>query len=419
MPEGGSLYVPASSVELYKEALVWKDFIVKPILDELMSLTINLPIGCADGRCKDMRLEVVNAKSGVRQKYIISDRMTYVFDLVPDCVYNVYLYCKKGDELSKMENIELGDAPVSITLPDLKALYDVTLKVRQPNGTDISSMVTARWFGSDGNYITTGNMVEQLTKGTKLTLELKLPDELARTYVLPQTVQFEVTDTDNEVVVILEPLNQRTLTGLVVNDDNGSYISGAMVQMTQMLNGRYKHDTQTTSDNYGAYELSPFDGEFILTLSHEGYLNKTINMVCDESLENLPTVRMTPIKTTTIAIKANGYDDYNDLYLDVYDETKDAAVNDIHLQYPYLVLPEDVGEDDLLRVTAHSHDAHFMDVTATMTVSDGQLTLDIVPLGGVQVTYTKSDNNLVRALLYDGNGAERHHPQARWCGSCI
>jgi len=406
MTEGATLYVPVSSVELYKEADGWKDFVVKPISDELTALTVNLPLACADGRCKDMRLEVVNANSGVRQKYIISDRMAYVFDLVPDCIYNVYLYSQKGDRLTQMENIELGSTAKSILLPNLRALYDVTLRVRQPDGTDASSMVTARWFTADGTYITTGNCLTQLTEGTKLTVEVRLPEDLARVYVLPQTVEFEVADTNNEVVVDLKPLQQRELTGLVMNDDDGSYLTGALVQLTQELNGRYKHDAQTNSDSYGAYTLSLYDGPATLTVSHDGYLNTTVYLGgYEEGMESLPAVRLKPIKTTTIVLKVNGYDDYSDLYLDVYNVSKKAAVTDIRLQYPYLVLPEDVGDADRLIVTAHSHEGHFNDVTAAMLVSDGQLTLDITPYGSLQVTYDETYNDAVRALLYDDQGS--------------
>ncbi len=403
--EGAFLYVPAASVELYQEADVWKDFIIYPLTDELTSLNVTLPLACADGRCKNMRLEVMNAKSGVRQKYIITDRMTYTFDLIHDCTYNIYIVSQKGEVLSQMENIELGTAPVNVTLPDLKTLYDVTLNVVLDNGTDVTDEVTAKWYDADGNYVTSGQQVTQLTEGYQLSVDVTLPEALARVCQMPERVEHTVAATNNKISVTLQPLEQKALCALVVNDEDGTYLNGAWLQATQTLNGHYNHNASGTTDTYGSCELTLFSGvPATLTVSLDGYYTESVNIDNIADMEALPTVRLKPFKGTTVTLLMEGYDDYKDLYVDVYNNTKEGNVSGFRLQYPYLVLPEGIGEDDVLAITAHSQQHRFADVTQTMTVKDGKLILSIVAKGSVEATYGESKNEAVRAMLYNAEG---------------
>lgn len=407
IPEGAFLYVPSASIDLYKEAEQWKDFIIYPIADELTALTVQLPVDCADGRCKNMRLEVVNAKSGVRQKYIVSDRMTYVFDLIHDCPYHVYLVTQKGEVLSQMENIDLGTSPINITLPDLKPLYDVTLRVVQENGIDVTPQVEVHWLDANGNALGSGTTLTQLTEGCRLTAVITLPEALARTCQLPARVEHTVTATadDNEITVTLLPLAKKTLSALVVNDEGGAYLNGAWVQATQTLYGRYNHNSSGATDNYGMSDLTLYsDVPATITVSHNGYYTETVNIDNIAELEYLPTVRLRPFKGITVGLIANGYSDYQDIAVSVANETKGTAIPDARLQYPYLVLPESVDSTDVLAITAHSMMDRFVDVTQTMTVSDLKVVFTITANGSVEATYENSKNESVRAMLYDADG---------------
>lgn len=403
--EGAFLYVPAASVELYQEADVWKDFIIYPLIDELSSLNVTLPLACSDGRCKDMRLEVVNAKSGVRQKYIITDRMTYTYDLVYDCTYHVRIVSQKGEILSQVENIELGRNTIDVTLPDLKELYDVTLSVIQNNGIDVTDEVTAKWYDAEGNYIASGQQVSQLTEGYQLSVAVTLPEALARVCKLPERVEHTVTVDDNKITVTLHPLVQKTLTALVVNDEGGTYLNGAWVQATQTINGRYNHNASGATDNYGMSDLTLYsDVPATITVSHNGYYTESVNIDNIAELEYLPTVRLKSFKGITVGLLMNGYDDYNDLVVSVHNNTKENNVNDIRFQYPYLVLPESVDSTDVLAITAHSQVGQFEDVTQTMTVSDLKVTLDIVAKGSLEAKYGTSQNESVLAMVYNSEG---------------
>ena len=407
IPEGAFLYVPSASIDLYKEAEQWKDFIIYPVADELTSLTVQLPVDCADGRCKNMRLEVVNAKSGVRQKYIVSDRMTYVFDLIHDCPYHVYLVSQKGEVLSQMENIDLGTSPINITLPDLKPLYDVTLRVVQQNGIDVSPQVAVHWLDANGNALGSGTTLTQLTEGCRLTAVITLPEALARTCQLPARVEHTVaaTASDNEIVATLQPLAKKTLAALVVNDDGGGYLNGAWLQATQTLHGQYNHNASGATDNYGYSELSLYsDYPASLTVSLDGYYTETVTIDSVARLEALPTVRLRPFKGITVGFIANGYSDYQDIAVSVMNETKGTAVPDARLQYPYLILPESVDSTDVLAITAHSLAGHFGDTIQEMTVSDLMVELTITANGSVEATYENSKNESVRAMLYDSDG---------------
>ena len=212
----------------------------------MSSLIVDLPLVCSDGRCKGMRLEVVNAKNGVRQKYIINDRMTYTFDLVHSITYNVYISTQQGEKLSVMENIELGNTDVHVTMPNLKSLYDVTLKVVQNDGTNVTDIISIKWFDGQDNFLANSPTMTKLSEGSQLYATLSLPEELARVCELPGRVEHTVATTGNDLTLTLQPLQQNTLAVRVVNDADGKYLSGALVQ----AHGRYSQVVSATTDIY-------------------------------------------------------------------------------------------------------------------------------------------------------------------------
>ena len=113
--------MPASAIELYSNADYWKDFTILPITSDAHVLQVNLPEVAADGRYKNYTLEIVNLKSGVRQRYIVSDRMLYTFNgLLKDEEYNVYLISQTGFEIGSIEGIVIPEDDVEVTFDTLK-----------------------------------------------------------------------------------------------------------------------------------------------------------------------------------------------------------------------------------------------------------------------------------------------------------
>lgn len=98
------VYVPEEAVELYAAAEGWKDFTILLITNDAHMLQVNLPAEGKDGRYKNNTIELVNINSGVRQKYVITDRQIYTFSgLRKDEQYNVYMYSRAGLEIGRIE----------------------------------------------------------------------------------------------------------------------------------------------------------------------------------------------------------------------------------------------------------------------------------------------------------------------------
>ena len=91
--------MPAAAIPLYAEAEGWKDFTILPLQEEVRSLEVSLPADAADGRYKDMTLELVNAETGQRQRYVISDRVVYTFNsLMKNSTFHLYVKNQSGTD---------------------------------------------------------------------------------------------------------------------------------------------------------------------------------------------------------------------------------------------------------------------------------------------------------------------------------
>ena len=141
------VYVPEEAVELYAAAEGWKDFTIQPITNDAHMLQVNLPAEGKDGRYKNNTIELVNINSGVRQKYVITDRQIYTFSgLRKDEQYNVYMYSRAGLEIGRIENVTIPDDDMEVAFGTLKPLHTVAAKVVSPEGENLTSMATVEWL---------------------------------------------------------------------------------------------------------------------------------------------------------------------------------------------------------------------------------------------------------------------------------
>lgn len=77
--ENAVIRVLSSSIPLYAEAAVWKDFTILPLTEDVRTLEVNLPVG-SESTYKNMTIELQNLQNGQKQRYVVSDRITYTFN---------------------------------------------------------------------------------------------------------------------------------------------------------------------------------------------------------------------------------------------------------------------------------------------------------------------------------------------------
>lgn len=429
------VYVPASSVELYEQAAGWKEYeadgtiVIMPIQSQVSSLEVNLPKECADGRYKNMPLELLNVKTGQKYKYVVTDRVNYTFNnLVNGTRYVATLKNLSGQVLAKTDTISINEENVSVTfdLASMKQLRSVKASVLTKEGTDVSSNCVITWYDANGTFLSQSKSLEGQVSETKVRCAVSLSQALAMEYVLPADSLYEVVEGENNVIFTLAPLPKMQLSGRILDVTTQQAISNANITVSQTLNGKYSKSLSGKTDNKGAYTMTVFAAPSSVTFAANDYVSQTIELadsVFTKEESTLADIKLKPITGATITTNftyatsvaagvepdvQNYYSDYNNVAYSIYNVTAQKEIRQFNVQYPNIVLLEEVNEDDSLSITATSKNGAFMDITVGGHVNEAlrmDVTIPVVQLGGIDATFTTTENSKVLGILYDSKGA--------------
>ena len=213
-----------------------------------------------------------------------------------------------------------------------------------------------------------------------------------------------------------------TVSGLVKNA-NSDALSGAVISISQKLNGKYSKSFITQTDTKGEFELDVFNDESTISVSATDYISQTLTKANFNAGADLGTVELKAISGTTINLNLtytpsvatdeearteNWYSDYANIAYTIYNETQEKEITNFSVQYPSIVLLEEVAAGDRLRIIASSKNGAFRSVTATATVDENaekaNVLLNIIALGGISASYTDTDNTDIVGILYDSKG---------------
>lgn len=424
--EGLVVYVPAASIAQYQDADGWKDFTLLPIQEDIRSISVSLPSGANAADYARMWLELTNTKSGQRMHYVMTDRTSYTFaNIIRNTSWNVVLRNERGDVFGQIDKVEVKDEDVSVAFASLAKPQDVSLTVVTPDGKDVTEQTQVTWTDKVGNYLAQAYSLKGLLPETELAYRVTLSQELAMQYAAPASAEYMVSASGNEVKCRLEAIKQVQLTGKVKDVTTQSALGGATVSASQTFGGKYNKTVSTKTDANGNYTLTVSNVPTSLAIAASDYISQ--NVVCDTLMTGVETVAVPEVSlksitgavislgfTYTSSVAADGeadtqnwYSDYNNVAYTIYNKTKQQNINQFNVQYPQIVLLEEVGEGDVLELTAASKTSAFMPVTATATVDAEQrarATFDIVELGKIQATFAKNGNAAVVGSLYDVNG---------------
>ena len=258
-----TLYVPASAIELYSNAEFWKDFTILPISNDAHVLQVNLPADASDGRYRNNSIELVNINTGVRQKYVISNRMLYTFNgLQKDEQYNIYMFSQAGLEIGRIESVIIPDNDIEVTFDNLRPLYTVYARVLGADGSDVTDRLTVEWLKplADGTatYLRKATSLGEVPDGQQLICRVTLDNDLGTVYATPEDALLTVGEGQNVCDITLAPFRSIELTGAVVDGD-GMALSGASVSVSQTLNGKYTKTFTAKTDRKGLWTLSVLD----------------------------------------------------------------------------------------------------------------------------------------------------------------
>lgn len=419
--DGAVVHVLASAIPLYTEAPAWKDLTILPLTEDVRTLEVNLPAD-SEGTYKNMTLELQNLQNGQKQRYVVSDRITYTFNgLLKNCTYNVYLKTPTDVVLGQIEKIEIKEENQSVTFSSLLALLDVNLKVQTPDGTDVTDQAQITWLNDKQAYLSQGSSLKAQTAGTKLNYRIVLNQILGTQYITPENQTYIVKKEENQLVYTLTPIEMLKVSGLVKNA-NDDALSGAVISISQKLNGKYSKSFIAQTDTKGRFELEVYNNESTISISATNYISQTLTKTDFNAGADLGTIELKMITGTTINLsftytpsavtgeEANtqsGYSDHANISYTIYNVTQNKSITQYSVQYPSIVLLEEVSEGDQLRITASSKNAAFLPIESLTTIDSenrANVTFNIVSLGSIQASYTSTDNVGVSGILYNAKG---------------
>ena len=414
-----TVYVPAASVSLYQQADGWKNFTILPLENEVNALTVNLPAGIDVSIYKNMFIELINTQSGQKQRYVITDRTSYTFSsLIKNTTYNVYLLTAQDKVLGEIDGVEIVDKDVSVTFGQLSIPRALTINVVDADSNDVTGQVTITWLDAKGNFLTHGNTLANQMEGTTVKYRVELPQLLAMTHSIPEEASY-VVQASNNITLTLNAIPKLDIKGTVRDAKTGQPIAGATVAMSQMLNGLYSLSSTTKTDYQGRWQMSAFKTSTEITASVTGYISETQTFDATSITEEIPVFDLKDINGTTIIVTLNytrasaqseagaTYPDPANVAFTIYNETTGQPVTDFSVQYPKIVLMDNLPAGTVLRVTATSKNQKFNPVEASATVDNldrALITLPIKQLGGISASYGKASSTDIIGILYDADG---------------
>ena len=411
-----------ASLGMYAETAPWSKFTLVPMTDDTHALTLSLPTESADGRYKNMLLELVNQKSGQCQRYVVNDRLVYAFyGLLKGETFSLQLKTSQGVVLSELTELTIGEEDLNVTFDQIQSLQQVTLKVTTPSGEDVTSKTKIVWTDAKGIYLKQGASVEQLTANTVLNYAVTFDGALGLEYKYPEEQNYVVQEKDNQLVLLLAPLAHKTIFGQIKSKQGGA-IEKAVVTVSQKVNGAFMQSFVTKTDREGRWSLKVFDAPTTVTLSADDFVSKSIEVSDFGEGLDMGTCELQDITGAVIGLnltyqsaqfvgetisQPEWYSDHANVNYRIYNKTKHREISAFSVQYPRIVLLEEVEIGDCLEITAYSVKNDFSPVRTSAIISENnnaEANFKIVGLGAIHADFASTDNEKVVAILYNSKG---------------
>ncbi len=426
VPEGLVVYVPAAALVQYQEDANWGGFTLLPIQEDIRSITVNLPASVQASDYAQMWLELINVKSGQRLHYVMTDKTKYIFNnVIRNTLWNVVVRNEKGNIFGKIENITIQDTNVDTTFAELSVPQKVILQVQTPDGEDVTSVVSVVWTDSVDNYLVQGSSVSGLPIGYKLSYQIILPQDLAMYYNIPAQESYTVVSESNVISYQLTPISKIQVSGHVKDAQTKQPITNAVVSASQVYAGKYTNVVTVQTDKDGNFTLEASTVPTTFVFSSANYIvqkltNDTLATVGDSltfediCLKEISGATISVGFTYTPSVEEgdsveiqNWYSDYNNIDYVIFNKTQQKSIEQFSVQYPKIVLLEEVADGDDLDITITSRKSVFAPVVASATLDTNQradIVFPIIELGKIHAVYTTTANEKVVAMLYNSQG---------------
>lgn len=388
------------------------------------TMNVNLPSNISIADYADMKLEITNKNNNEHLHYILSaNKRQYSFsNLNFNTVWDVVLLNKYGDIFGKIENVSIINQDVSVEFNSLIKPQNIELSVMTPDSTDVTNLVLISWKDNQGHFLKQGSTIAQLPVSKQLSYEISLPQSLISTYNPPVICNYQVIEDNNRITYHLVDIEDIHFSGKVIDMTTKSPLGDVSISALQSFGDTYTNTTNIKTDANGVYSFDLKHTSTVLSYTGSGYITHKINFdsLMIDSVFELPKVELQPITGAVINIELSytlahnegdtlqaqtWFSDYSNVYYEVYNKTTGNSITNFSLQYPQIVLLEDVNDGDVLELKAISRKDEFNPTKTTVTISEqkANATFNIVELGGIVASFNKNINPQVTGTLYDQN----------------
>lgn len=415
------LYVPEQSVAAYKADAKWGQFAtILPIEEEdARHITVSLPSDHRDGRYQNMSILLTNLLNEDTKRYVVDEKPNYLFRNIPLGAHvTAQLMNSSNVILAQTDTVIVDDKSLELPLGQLRKMHNLSVKVKNLAGTDITDQTSVVWTDSRGARLGENYQLNKQIAGTAVYYEVKLPNQLASRYLQPAKKEVFVGKDNDEQVVTLQKMDSITISGVVMNE-KGERVA-ATVTASQQVNSTIGKSFVTSSDASGRFSLRALSGNVVLSASSYGYVSARKELVATTSLTDtlvVNTLKGSVINYTLTFTESasegetgrtyDQYADYRNVDIAAFNETTGEAIDSLSMLYPQLILLHRSKAGDRIRLTATSKKDAFMPTEVTLTIGSNDsasVTIPLKELGGIEASFSQTDNSTVNALLYDNNG---------------
>lgn len=391
-------------------------------LDNSSTLNVSLPDSASAVQYKGCTLQLINKTSGSKIALTTTGKQTYTFSgLVASNYYHVDLTTAKGTLIGSIDSIKLNRGNNAVKFSALKAIVPVVLQVFTPAKKNVTNYVAIQWYDEGKQFLLQNDTLPDMTVGTVVYYSVGLNNELGLQFKQPVQQKYTVVAGANIIVYTLQAMDSVTITG-TLKDERGNALSGGLVAIKQLLNGKYEKNFSAHTDNTGKYSITVLNDSSTISYSFSGYITQTRTYSNFNGSTNLGTTSLQPITGLTVnvnfnytksvaagetAVPENYYSNYVNVSYQAYNLTTGKAISKLNVQYPDLIIQDSTSVSDQIRITASSKTSEFNPVSSVIVVSKNYkdtVTFNLKELGVIKATYSASSNSSNVGVLYNAQG---------------
>ena len=248
----------------------------------------------------------------------------------------------------------------------------------------ISSGYTVSWMEKDsGLQLGTGDTLARPAPDKTYVCRILLDEELSYLYAEPEEVEFIPDGQDQTKRITLQKIDSFTINGTVKNKE-GEGIPYADIAFSQVYNGQYEKTVSVRADESGVFSAVVDRVPTSVLFSANGYYNSmdTLDETAPDGTLLEAVLTKTPLDRIRLTLKkldaaepgkmqtSSRIDSFSGISLSAFNETKEAPLTDLQVQYPYLYpSASSCDAGDVIRISLR-------DDRQEMVCEDVRVTLD-------------------------------------------